>query len=143
MGLSFIHLVFVAFGTKYSHRGIQKSHHISQHGDSCSEQRACVSSPYNGQIYYSLLGSSWSPNNCWYGGKIASGLPHTNTPRSTDSLTQNSGKLYYTEENVPDIMICTPGILTKSLKGSMMLDEELFKTIKHLVLDEVENKPTS
>lgn len=44
----------------------------------------------------------------------------------------------YNENNAPDILICSPAFLGKFLRGQVILQEDLFKSIQHIVLDEAD-----
>ena len=47
------------------------------------------------------------------------------------------GNWPYKFEESPNILICTPAYISKFIKGGYVIDEELFKRVQHLVLDEV------
>ena len=55
------------------------------------------------------------------------------------SWSMDRGRPFVETNPSPKILICTPTYLTKFLKGPKILDETLFKSIKHIVLDEVKS----
>lgn len=55
-----------------------------------------------------------------------------------DAATNVVNYWTYSSETCPNILICTPSFLSKFVKGPVSVDEELFRSIKHLVLDEAD-----
>jgi superfamily II DNA/RNA helicase len=51
---------------------------------------------------------------------------------------ENEGDVFNQRRPSPGILICTPRYLSKQVKGPHILDERLFESIKHIVLDEAD-----
>jgi len=56
----------------------------------------------------------------------------------SEACTTVSDRWPYRDNNSPDIIICTPAFLAKFVKGPNILDPEIFKSVRHLVLDEAD-----
>ncbi len=54
-----------------------------------------------------------------------------------DAETFVSGEWPYRRPVCPQIMVCTPAFLSSFLSGPVVLEEDLFRAIRVLVLDEV------
>ena len=54
------------------------------------------------------------------------------------AVTAFTGRWPFHHENGPEILICTPTFLSRFVKGGHALDEQLFRSVRHLVLDEAD-----
>ena len=59
---------------------------------------------------------------------------------NVNSLTRNVGneRWPYKNGNCPSILVCTPTIISNFVRGPIVTDESLFRSIKQLVLDEAD-----
>jgi len=54
------------------------------------------------------------------------------------AATAFTGRWPFTHEAGPEILICTPNFLSRFVKGGHAIEPELFRTVRHLVLDEAD-----
>ena len=45
---------------------------------------------------------------------------------------------YHDKKMAPSILICTPSYIAKYVKGPIIIDEDLFRNVRHIVLDEAD-----
>ena len=59
---------------------------------------------------------------------------------NVNSLTRNVGnqRWPYKSGSCPNILVCTPVIISNFVRGPIVTDEELFNNIKHMVFDEAD-----
>jgi hypothetical protein len=70
--------------------------------------------------------------------ELLSNINDVNSLLKIDTATNVIDYWPYNENTSPDILICSPAFLGKFLKGPVILDENLFRSIQHLVLDEAD-----
>lgn len=57
---------------------------------------------------------------------------------SIAAATSATGYWPYRVEESPNVLVCTPAFVGKFLRGPNILDEDLFRSIRHFVLDEAD-----
>lgn len=57
---------------------------------------------------------------------------------TAETCTTQQGSWFYRDADAPDILICTPAIISKFIRGPTIEEPELFKTAKHVVFDEAD-----
>lgn len=70
--------------------------------------------------------------------ELLSHIDDVNSLLKIDTATNIVDYWPYNENTSPDILICSPAFLGKFLKGPTILEESLFRSIQHLVLDEAD-----
>lgn len=53
-------------------------------------------------------------------------------------VTSATGLWPFREDDCPHLLICTPAFIAKFLRGPHILDEDLFRAVRHVVLDEAD-----
>ena len=59
----------------------------------------------------------------------------------TEVAPPSQGYWPYSNTICPNILICTPAFMSSFIRGPAILEEELFRSVRYLVLDEVSQFP--
>ncbi len=57
---------------------------------------------------------------------------------TAETCTMQQDSWFYRDADAPDILICTPAIISKFIRGPNIQEEELFRCVKHVVFDEAD-----
>jgi superfamily II DNA/RNA helicase len=57
---------------------------------------------------------------------------------TAETCTMQQSSWFYRDADAPDILICTPAIISKFIRGPTIEEVELFKNVRHVVFDEAD-----
>jgi superfamily II DNA/RNA helicase len=70
--------------------------------------------------------------------ELLDAIPEEDRKIKIATATSASGTWPYRMEESPNVLICTPSFMSKFVRGPSILEEDLFRSIRHFVLDEAD-----